>query len=161
LPISSTLATIMRIGDIVSLLPGLLLTVGCFGAPVAQAPLTGRSYEIQISDSAHPKMLTVKTDDEVKWVNTTGFLLELSVKKPMSAGYSCRNGFADEKVGDFAGGSPYRSNPDIILVATLKSQDFVSLCFSDTGIYNYSLRRIIEDDPGKGDNMFSGTVMVK
>ena len=150
----------MRIHDIVVLLPALLLTVGCLGVPAGQGPLTGRSYEIQISDSAHPKVITVRTDDEVKWVNTTGSLLELSVIKPMSAGYSCRNGFADERVGDFAGGTPYRSNPDIILVATLESQHSVSLCFSDTGIYDYSLRRIIVD-PGEEGIQISGTVMVK
>ena len=150
----------MRISNGVSILSGLLLTVGCLGVPAGQGPLTGRSHEIQISDSLHPKVITAKTDDEVKWVNTTGSLLELSVVKPMSAGYSCRNGFADERVGDFAGGTPYRSNPDIILVATLKSNDFVSLCFSDTGIYDYSLRKIILD-PGENDTKLSGTVMVK
>jgi hypothetical protein len=150
----------MRIGNIVLALSALFLTAGCLGTAVAQAPLTGKSFEIQISDSAHPKEITVKTDDEVKWVNTTGFLLELSVEKPMSVGYSCKNGFADEKVGDFAGGSLYRSNPDIVLVATLKSDHFVSLCFSDTGIYNYRLRRIILD-PGEHEMQVTGTVMVK
>lgn len=150
----------MRIHDIFVKLPALLLTVGCLGAPAGQGPVTGRSYEIQISDSAHPKVLTVRTDDEVKWVNTTGFLLELSVEKPLSAGYSCRNGFADEKVGDFAGGTPYHSAPYIVLVATLGSEHSVSLCFSDTGIYDYSLRRIIVD-PGEEGIQISGTVMVK
>jgi hypothetical protein len=151
----------MRISNTVLILSGLFLTLGCSGAPVAQAPLTGRSFEIQISDAAHPEVITVKTDDEVKWVNTTGSLLELSVEKPLSAGYSCRNGFADEKIGDFVGGSPYGgSNPDIVLVATLKSNHSVSLCFSDSGIYNYSARRIIVE-PGKQETTLSGTVMVK
>jgi plastocyanin len=150
----------MKIAHRLFLLSLLLVAVGCLGAPVAKGPLTGRSYEIQISDSAHPKVITVRTDDEVRWVNTTKSLLELSVEKPMSAGYSCRNGFADEKVGDFAGGTPYRSNPDIILVATLESQRSASLCFSGTGIYDYTLRRIIVD-PGEEGSQISGTVMVK
>jgi hypothetical protein len=58
------------------------------------------------------------------------------------------------------GGPLYRSNADIILVATLKSDHFVSLCFSDTGIYDYSLQRIIVD-PGEEDSKVSGRVMVK
>ena len=151
----------MRISNKVLVLSGLFLTLGCSAVPVAQAPVTGRSFEIQISDAAHPEVITVKTDDEVKWVNTTGSLLELSVSKPMGAGYPWRNGFADEKIGDFVGGSPYGGAvPDIVLLATLRSNHFVSLCFSDSGIYNYSARTIIVD-PGKQETTLTGTVMVK
>ena len=122
---------------------------------MAQSPLTGQSYEIEIGASARPKVITVKTDDEVKWVNVTSSALELSVTKPMSASYSCRRGFADEKVGDFAGGL----NPYIVLVAKLTSKDIASLCFSSSGIYEYSVRTIV--DPGKEETKYSGTVMVK
>lgn len=143
----------MRIGAILSM---FFLAAGCVAAPIAQSPLTGKSYDIEISDSVRGKVITVKTHDEVRWINTTTSTVELSVRKPENASYSCRNGFSNEKIGDFVG-SP---NPYIVLIATLKSSDHASLCFSDTGIYEYNVRMIVES-PREENTLTSGTVMVK
>ena len=128
---------------------GLLVIVGCASAPVPESSGTGTVFEVQIGDLLIPAMITVKQQDEVRWVNTTSSAMHISLTKPLSAPLSCLKGFEFSEGFGFVG-SP---NPDSFLGATVNSNEFASLCFSDTGIYEYTVRT--------AGTKLAGTVMVK
>jgi plastocyanin len=133
---------------IVAAIVGLLVMVGCVSAPVPESSLTGKVHEVKIGEVITPKeVITAKTGDEIRWVNTKSSPVHLTLKKPVSAGLSCRKGFASTEGFKFVG-SP---DPDVVLSTTVNSNGFVSLCFSDFGIYNYAVT----------GTALEGTVMVK
>src|SRR5213080_2962859 len=101
---------------------GFLVTVGCASAPVPESSITGTVFEIKISDILIPKVITVKQQDEVRWVNTTSSAVHISLTKHQSATLSCQKGFVFREGYDFVG-SP---NADAILGATVKSKEFAS-----------------------------------
>lgn len=50
---------------------GILVTVGCVShPPFPESSLTGKLFEVKISESVTPKMVIAKRGDEVRWVNT-------------------------------------------------------------------------------------------
>jgi plastocyanin len=127
---------------------GLLITIGCTGTPVPESSLSGAVSEVTIGDLVlTPKVITVKTGDEVRWVNTRKSPIQITVEKPVSAGLSCLKGFVANEGFEFVG-SP---DPTAVIAAKVNSNEFAGLCFSASGIYNYTV---------KGTNL-EGTVMVK
>jgi plastocyanin len=127
---------------------GLLITIGCTVTPVPESSSTGVVSEVRIGDLVlTPQVITVKTRDEVRWVNTRKSPIEITVEKPMSAGLSCLKGFVSNEGFEFVG-SP---DPNSLIAAKLNSNEFASLCFSASGIYSYTV---------KGTDL-EGTVMVK
>ena len=126
---------------------GLLATVGCTSAPIPESSRTGIITEVRIGDVLTPKVSQAKTGDEVRWVNTTNSPVHVSLRKPVNAGLSCRKGFVSNEGFEFVGAP----NPDSLIGATVNSNEFASLCFSDSGIYDYTVR----------GTELEGTVMVK
>jgi plastocyanin len=127
---------------------GLLITIGCTGTPVPESSLTGAVSEVRIGDMVlTPKVITVKTRDEVRWVNTRKFPIEIRVEKPVSAGLSCLKGFVFNEGFEFVGSR----DPKALIAAKINTDEFASLCFSASGIYNYTV---------DGTDL-EGTVMVK
>lgn len=127
---------------------GLLLVIGC-ASRVPESSPTGTIFEVKISDVI-PEVITVRERDEVRWFNMTDSTVHISLTKPVDARLSCLKGFDSGHGFDFVG-SP---TLDVTIGATVNSHEFASLCFSDSGIYNYTVRREHETKLG-------GTVMVK
>jgi plastocyanin len=110
--------------------------------------LTGAVSEVRIGDLVlTPKVITVKAGDEVRWVNTRKSPIQITVDRPMSAGLSCLKGFVSNERFEFVGAP----DPKVLNAAKVNSNEFASLCFSASGIYNYTV---------KGTDL-EGTVMVK
>ena len=126
---------------------GLLVTVGCASAPVPESSITGKVIEVKIGEVLTPKVSDAKTGDEVRWINTTNSPVHIVLTKPMSALLSCLKGFVSNEGFEYVG-SP---NPNSLLGATVNTNDHASLCFSNTGIYEYEVK-------GTG---LEGTVMIK
>ena len=126
---------------------GFLVAFGCTSAAIPESSRTGQSIEIKIGEGLTPKVSHAKTGDEVRWVNTTNSPVHIALKKNVNEPLSCLKGFVSNEGFEFVG-SP---NPKNILGATVHSNDFASLCFSDSGIYDYTV---------KGTEL-EGTVMVK
>jgi plastocyanin len=133
---------------------GLLVTVGCASAPVPESTTSGKIFEVQIDDFVIPKVITVKEEDEVRWVNKRTFPVHVSLTKRLGPTISCLKGFVIEG-SDFVG-SPI---PDSVFGATVNSNEFASLCFSETGIYEYTVRT--DKNSGEEASKLAGTVMVK
>jgi plastocyanin len=127
---------------------GLLLMIGC-ASPVPESSPTGAVFEVEISETI-PKVITVKERDEVRWVNKTNSPVHILLTKPVMARLSCMKGFVSTEGFEFVG-SP---NPDVTIGAMVNSHEFASLCFSDAGIYDYTVQR-------EQETKLDGTVMVK
>jgi hypothetical protein len=126
---------------------GFLVAFACTSAPVPESSRTGEITEVKVGEVLTPKVSHAKTGDEVRWVNTTNSPVHISLKKALNERLSCLKGFVSNEGFEFVG-SP---NPENILGATVNSNDFASLCFSESGIYDYTV---------KGTEL-EGTVMVK
>jgi plastocyanin len=126
---------------------GKLVNLRGYPAPVPESSVTGKVTEIKVDKVLTPKVSHAKTGDEVRWVNMTNSPVHISVKKPVSAGLSCQKGFVFSEGFEFVG-SP---NPDNFLGATVNSTEFASLCFSSSGIYDYTVR----------GTELEGTVLIK
>jgi hypothetical protein len=81
--------------------------------------------------------------DEVRWVNTRKSPIQITVEKPVSAGLSCLKGFVSNEGFEFVG-SP---DPKALIAAKINSDEFASLCFSASGIYNYTVKGPIGKGP--------------
>jgi len=120
---------------IVAILVVLLVMVGCVSPSIPESSVTGRVHEVKIGEGITPKVIDAKTGNEVRWVNTRSSPVHISLKRPVSARLSCRNGFASTEGYEFVG-SP---DSDALLGTTVNSNGFASLCFSDSVIYNYAV----------------------
>jgi plastocyanin len=136
------------------LVAALLLPLGCASAPVPESTKSGEIFEVEIGESVMPKIITVKAQDEVRWVNRRSSAVRISLAKPSGPNISCLKGFAQE--GSKFSGSQM---PDSIFGATVESNKFASLCFSESGIYEYTVRmgRLTSGE----EITLPGTVMVK
>lgn len=118
---------------------GVLVTLGCASHPPFPASsLTGTVLDVQISESLNPKEIAAKQGDEVRWVNTTSGSVDISFVEPLDGRVSCQKGFVSAGWGYlFLGGS---SRPEFIIVTTVHSNEYASLCFSTPGTYAYIAR---------------------
>jgi plastocyanin len=144
---------LMRLG--VLLLVGLVLvTLGCTSRPFRESSLTGRIVEVNVGKSVVPKEIIVKQGDEVRWGNTTSSAMDVSFIKPLDAAVSCQRGIVSPGWGYLFGGSNY------LVVATVYSHEFASLCFSVPGTYVYTVRTD-KAGAGKAGNRTAGSVTVE
>jgi hypothetical protein len=134
------------------ILTGLLLValiVGCVTVPLPESSLTGTIAEVKVGDILTPKVITAKTGDEVRWVNQTNSPIHITLVRPANGTLSCRKGFV------FEGGYPSEppGESESLFGATVNSNEFASLCFSGTAIYDYTIEAV--------GTKLSGAVMVK
>lgn len=114
---------------------GMLMAGGCASAPFPESSLTGAISEVRIGDAHIPKVMTAKPGDEVRWVNMTSDPIDVSFSDPIEGRVSCQKGFASVGWGYLFGGTEL----DFLVVATVQSHDFASLCFSTPGTYRYTV----------------------
>lgn len=97
--------------------------VSCSGMP--DSTRTGSVKTIAIAESLPDTHVSVQRGDEVRWVNERHGPIEITFLDPLEGKVNCRRGFG---------------LLDIINATTLKSQESVSLCFSEPGPLRYTLR---------------------
>ena len=129
--------TLTRIGMILSGV-GILLTLACASHQhFPESSLTGGVFEIKIDNSLRPQSVTAKRGDEVKWINMSNALVEVSLVQTREELISCQKGFASTNLGYLFGTSEYEN----IVMATVRPNEFASLCFAIPGKYVYTVRK--------------------
>jgi plastocyanin len=129
----------MNLGSVGSLfLAVVLVSSGCAGhKPFPEASLTGGVYEIKIDNSMPPQSVTARRGDEVRWVNRSTAAVDVSVVQTREDLISCQKGFASTNLGYLFGTSEYEN----IVMATVRPNEFASLCFALPGKYVYTIRK--------------------
>jgi plastocyanin len=135
-----------------------LVTMGCAShPPFPESSRTGKIVEIQIGESLTPREIAAKQGDEVRWVNSTSVPVDISFMEPLDNRVSCQKGFVSAGWGYlFSGGS---GQPESLVVATVHSSKYASLCFSAPGTYTYTMKR--ETTEKHKRNGVAGTVTVE
>ena len=134
---------------------GILVAVGCASPPFPASSLTGGISEVKIDESLTPKVVTAKPGDEVRWINMTSTSADIAFVDPLDGLVSCQKGFVSTGWGYLFG----ISKPEFLVVATVHSQDFASICFSTPGRYAYTVR-IRKAVTGKATSI-AGTVRIE
>ena len=134
------------------------VTVGCAShPPFPESSLTGTMVEVQVGESLTPKEITAKPGDEVRWVNSTSDAVDISFGEPLDGRVSCQKGFVSTGWGYLFGGGS--AQPESLVVATVHSKKYASLCFSAPGTYAYTMRR--ETTEKKKEAGINGTVTIE
>jgi plastocyanin len=116
---------------------GILVTVGCAShPPFPESSLTGTVFEVKISESVTPKMVTAKRGDEVRWINATSVPVDIIFAQSQDDLISCQKGFVSAGWGYLFGSMKHES----LVVATVRTNDSASLCFAIPGMYAYTVR---------------------
>ena len=135
-----------------------LVTVGCAShPPFPESSLTGKMVEVQVGESLTPKEITAKPGDEVRWVNSTSDAVDISFAELLDGRVSCQKGFVSTGWGYLFGGGS--AQPESLVVATVHSNNYASLCFSTPGTYTYTIRRETTEKSREGG--IAGTVTIK
>jgi len=104
---------------------GMLVTVGGASTPFPGSSLTGGVSEVKIDESLTPKVVTAKPGDEVRWVNATSGFADIVFVDPLDGRVYCHKEFVSAGWSNL-----FRpSEPNFLVVATVQSYDFASLCF--------------------------------
>ena len=120
----------------------VFVTMGCAShPPFPSSSLTGKIIEVKIGESLTPKEITVQQGDEVRWVNTTNDSVDISFVEALDSRVSCQKGFVSAGWGYLFLGESLQS--ESLVVATVHSNQFASLCFSAPGTYAYTMKREI------------------
>jgi len=129
----------MNLGPVGVLLAGIILVaLGCGGHQrFPSASLTGGVVVVTIEESVSPAAVTVKRGDEVRWINQGNAPVDVAVVQTREELISCQKGFASTNLGYLFGTSEYEN----IVMATLRPNEFASLCFAMPGKFVYTVRK--------------------
>jgi len=97
--------------------------VACAGMPVSTQ--TGVVQDVVIGKSTLRLDVTVRQDDEIRWVNERDGAIQIVFLDSLEGKVNCKRGFG---------------LIDVSKVTTLKPQESVSLCFSEPGSFRYTVR---------------------
>jgi plastocyanin len=134
----------------------MLATLGCGSHQrFPESSLTGGVFELKIDDSLTPLSVTAKRGDEVRWINRSKAQVDVSVVQTREELISCQKGFTSTNVGYLFGTSEYEN----IIMATVRPNEFASLCFAIPGKYAFSVRK----DPSKTGSLdkMTGSITVE
>jgi plastocyanin len=147
---------LMRIGVVFAWLGGLVM-VGCATQPpFPDSSLTGRVLEVKMDDPLTPNEITAKQGDEIRWINTTGGSVDISFVEALNGRVSCQRGFVSAGWGYLFRG--IASQPEFLVVATVRGHESASLCFSTPGTYAYTIRT---ETTGAGEaGRMAGTITI-
>ena len=135
---------------------GVFMTVACASHPLPESSITGEVSEVKIGEEfLTPKAVTVKPGEEVRWVNTTRGVVDISFFQSLSDFVSCNKGFEPPTSATFVG----PSGNDYLFIADVNSNRHASLCFSLPGTYEYAVK-LDEATTGKATRM-RGTIRVQ
>jgi plastocyanin len=84
-----------------------------------------------------PQSVNAKRGDEVRWINMSNAPVDVSVVQTREELISCQKGFASTNLGYLFGTSEYEN----IVMATVRPNEFASLCFAIPGKYAYTVRK--------------------
>ena len=134
----------------------VLVTVGCTGHQrFPESSSTGRVMEVTIDESVTPMSVTAKRDDEVRWINMSNRLVDVSVVQTREELISCQKGFSSTNLGYLFGTSEYEN----IVTAKVRPNEFASLCFAIPGKYVYT---VIKDPSVTGSiNKMTGSITIE
>jgi plastocyanin len=134
------------------------VTMSCAShPPFPESSLTGKIVEVKIGESLTPKRVTAKPGDEVRWVNTANSVVDISFVEPLDDHVSCQKGFVSAGWGYlFTGGL---GKPESLVVATVHSNKYASLCFSAPGKYVYTMTKQTTEKSKEGE--IAGTVTIE
>ena len=137
---------------------GLFLTIGCAThPPFPTASLTGKVFVVNVGESLNPQVISAKSGDEVRWINTLNVTVDIYFAQPLNDRISCQKGFVSSGWGYLFGSeSPEVEN---IVVATVHSSEVVNLCFAAPGTYRYVARR--QGASTEKTNRINGTVIIE
>ena len=117
---------------------GILLTLACAShTHFPESSLTGGVFEVKIDNSLMPQSVNAKRGDEVRWINMSNAPVDVSVVQTREELISCQKGFASTNLGYLFGTSEYEN----IVMATVRPNEFASLCFAIPGKYVYTVRK--------------------
>jgi plastocyanin len=134
------------------------VTMGCAShPPFPDSSLTGKIIEVTVGESLSPKGVTAKPGDEVRWVNTTNSAVDISFVEPLDDRVSCQKGFVSAGWGYlFSAGL---GKAESLVVATVHSNKYASLCFSAPGTYAYTMTKETTEKGKEGE--IAGTVTIE
>jgi hypothetical protein len=120
-----------------------------------ESSLTGGVFELKIDDSLTPLSVTAKRGDEVRWINRSNAKVDVAVVQAQEEMISCQKGFASTNLGYLFGTSDYEN----IVMATVRPNEFASLCFAIPGKYAFSVRK----DPSKTGSLdkMTGSITIE
>jgi hypothetical protein len=147
---------LMRIGVVFVWFGGLVM-VGCATQPpFPESSLTGRIVEVTIDESLTPQESAAKQGDEIRWINSRGGPVDISFVEPLDSRVSCQRGFVSAGWGYLFRG--IASQPEFLVVATVRGHESASLCFSTPGTYAYTIRT---ETTGAGEaGRMAGTITI-
>ncbi|HKY72326.1 MAG TPA: hypothetical protein VJL88_10450 [Nitrospira sp.] len=133
------------------------IVVGCASHKrFPESSLTGRIFEVKIEEAWQPAPVTATRGDEVRWLNMSNRPVDVSVVQTREELISCQKGFASADLGYLFGTSEYEN----IVTATVRPNEFASLCFAHPGKYVYTLRKKHPFVTGSEDKI-TGTIIVE
>ena len=134
----------------------MLVSAGCAGHKrFPDTSLTGSVHEVEIGGAMIRADVTAKRGDEVRWINTSNTLVDVSVVQTQQELISCQKGFASTNLGYVFGASEYEN----IVMATVRPNEYAGLCFSIPGKYSYTIRKH-SSDPGS-PNKLTGSLTIE
>ena len=150
--------TLLRVGMVWAQIGMFVaIAVGCASHKrFPESSLTGRIYEVRIEEAWRPAPVTVTRGDEVRWINRSNRPVDVSVVQTREELISCQKGFASADLGYLFGTSEYEN----IITATVRPNEYASLCFANPGKYVYSLRKSHPFTTGS-ENRITGTIVIE
>jgi plastocyanin len=104
----------------------ILIMAGCStGKDLAQSTRTGKIYDVRIGESIEPRELEVRVGDEVRWINSRNAPVRIVFVDTLQDKILCEKDFK------------LRS---MTTQATIRPNDYASLCFMMAGSYIYNAR---------------------
>jgi plastocyanin len=135
---------------------GIVVMTGCAGHQrFPSSSLTGGVFVVTIDESVSPGAVTVKRGDEVRWINQGHAPVDVAVVQTHDELISCQKGFASTNLGYLFGTSDYEN----IVMATVRPNEFASLCFAMPGKFVYTVRR--SSTPAGSPAKVSGSIAVE
>jgi plastocyanin len=92
--------------------------------------------EVQVGDDLRPQDIVATPGDEVRWFNTTGVLIDLYFVEQLNDRIACERGFTSTGWGYLLA-----AEAQYAIAAVVHPNQFVSLCFSTPGTYEYFAKK--------------------
>jgi len=115
----------MKTRNIVLLFVAVAFMIGCAGLP--KTTRTGEIHTVRIEKILSDPKLTVKVNDEIRWINYRTEPVTIEFVPDPKISFSCEKGFS---------GMLSKAK----MSARIKAGEFVSLCFSESGEFKYNVR---------------------
>ncbi|HJU05634.1 MAG TPA: hypothetical protein VJ692_10830 [Nitrospiraceae bacterium] len=104
----------------------MIVMTGCStGKDLAQSTQTGKIHDVRIGESIEPRELVVRVGDEVRWINARNAPVRVVFVDTLLDRVVCEKDFKLKPKATWA---------------TIRANDYASLCFMMAGSYIYNAR---------------------